>query len=322
MSTLNPAKKLENAFNIWLESLAADGATKATINGYKSKVGTFVKWFGESSYATEDPTPATILAFKIACRENGKSSETTRQYLRVLHIMFKFWEEPGMQYHYTNPVTKDIIPKHKDKSDPYAEILNSSDLLKIIAKPCVKARGNAGSRNRAIVILLLSTGIRREELTRLKLRSVNFDKKQLLVYGKGRKYRIVPLPEIAESALRDYFDSGFFPKGMFKNAPIFGSVQHKRAGDSGHWKALSTAQIYSVVKSYILAKTGKEVSPHALRHVYSRLLLQNGASLEEIQSALGHSDLKTTQIYTGRLLKSTEDSTAFKVFANLAPASR
>ena len=317
--------KLNSAIKMWLTTHKADGKSAITLKNYKSWLGVFSDWFAKSDFRGQDPTPEAILAFKEYCASSGRTPNTIRQYLTVLNMFFTFWHDPNMKYSYDNPVLKEFLPKKKNNNKPYDEFLTTEEVIKVLSKPYPKSRANLGIRNRAIVILMITTGIRKSELTALKLNNVDFFNKRIYIMGgKGDKFRVVALPDLAIEALKEYLDSGVRPANVADDDFLFGSMYTMNRGGTDKpqtWKGLADSQPYKIVIKYIEAKTGKTVRPHDLRHVYSRLLLQNGASMEEIQSMLGHSNVKTTQIYTGKLLLPTENSTAFKVFADMGAAA-
>lgn len=152
-------------------------------------------------------------------------------------------------------------------------------------------KDNFTFRNRCILELLYSTGLRISELTSLKLSNINLDDCFVKVMGKGSKERIVPLSDIAVDYLREYI-ANVRPK-MLKN---------RMCDDlflNNHGLGLTRQAVFKMIK-----KRGEEVglkkniSPHTLRHSFATHLLQNGADIRFIQELLGHSDVGTTEIYT------------------------
>lgn len=152
-------------------------------------------------------------------------------------------------------------------------------------------KDNFTFRNRCILELLYSTGLRISELTSLKLSNINLDDCFVKVMGKGSKERIVPLSDIAVDYLKEYI-MNVRPK-MLK----------KRMCDdlflNNHGQGLTRQAVFKMIK-----KRGEEIglkkniSPHTLRHSFATHLLQNGADIRFIQELLGHSDVGTTEIYT------------------------
>lgn len=143
-----------------------------------------------------------------------------------------------------------------------------------------------GHRNRAILELLYSCGLRVSELCDLKIKDVLFEDQLLRVTGKGDKTRIVPIGEIAIEQLKLYLQGN----DDHNNGTIFISNKGGK---------LTRVQVFNIVRTAALnAGIKKNVSPHTLRHCYASHLLANGANLRIIQALLGHESISTTEIYT------------------------
>lgn len=156
-------------------------------------------------------------------------------------------------------------------------------------------------RDRAILELLFSTGLRVSELVGLKKSKINLTKGEFSVRGKGNKIRIVFLSPAAQTALREYLTSR-----QDKSPALF--IPHKRKKsvekeiaemDETLAPSLTSRSIQRLVKKYArIAGITKDITPHTLRHSFATDLLQNGADLRAVQEMLGHSSVTTTQIYT------------------------
>lgn len=182
------------------------------------------------------------------------------------------------------------------------EFLEGSDLQRILEAPLLKKDKKITEdecsiiqlRDKAILELLFSTGLRVSELTGLKIDSINFNKDEFTIRGKGDKPRIVFLSEQAKYWLKKYLN-----KRTDANLALF--VSHDRASKkrSTANKALTPRSVQRLVDKY-KRKAGitKKVTPHTLRHSYATDLLINGADIRSVQSMLGHSSITTTQIYT------------------------
>jgi len=174
------------------------------------------------------------------------------------------------------------------------KILQSDQLEKLLAAPDTSTQ--IGKRDKALLELLYSTGLRLEELRKLNRRDINFKTCEIPIRGKGRKLRLVFVTNSAAEALRDYLDSR-----LDHLDPLF--IRHdKRSTNSippGEEFRLSRTTIWEIVKKYAaLAGIASDPSPHTLRHSFATGLLSGGADLRTVQELLGHSDLATTQIYT------------------------
>lgn len=147
-----------------------------------------------------------------------------------------------------------------------------------------------GKRDRAMIELMYSCGLRVSEIISLEYLNVKLNDGFLTIYGKGAKERIMPLSTIANDLLTDYIATvrPFLLKG--KNSSFFLSVRGK---------AMTRQNFFHIIKQYVrLAGIEKNISPHSLRHAFATHLVQHGADLRSVQLMLGHSDISTTQIYT------------------------
>ncbi len=153
-----------------------------------------------------------------------------------------------------------------------------------------------GLRDRAIIELLFSGGLRVSELVKLNRDSINLERREFIVRGKGNKDRPIFISEAAADRLRDYLSArtdSLIP--LFLN----NSKNLQAVDTSGNYRRLTTRSVERIVQKYArLAGITKHVSPHTLRHSFATDLLMNGADLRSVQTMLGHADISTTQIYT------------------------
>jgi site-specific recombinase XerD len=153
----------------------------------------------------------------------------------------------------------------------------------------------SGLRDRAIVELLFSSGLRVSELVNLNRDHINTKRREFMVRGKGQKDRPVFISQSAADWVQQYL-------AMRQDtlAPLFiGYSRNVEANTSGDYRRLTARSIQRMVNKYArLAGITKHVSPHTMRHSFATDLLMNGADLRSVQAMLGHSDISTTQIYT------------------------
>ena len=148
-----------------------------------------------------------------------------------------------------------------------------------------------GQRNRAILETLYSCGLRVSELIDLKISNIFETERYILVYGKGRKQRIVPISDSALREIRNYFQ---FRYELDVKSGYQDHVFLNRFG-----RSLSRMMVFNIVKRYAEeAGVQKEISPHTMRHTFATHLLEGGANLRAIQMMLGHEQISTTEIYT------------------------
>lgn len=169
------------------------------------------------------------------------------------------------------------------------ETLNPGQVRQLIES--VDAREPLGLRDRAMLELLYSSGLRVSELCGARLENMNLESGFVRVTGKGAKTRLVPVGEPAGTAIAHYLASGRpHLVGRRTGAEIFLSVRGKK---------LTPQRVWQLIKAYA-ARAGLEanVYPHLMRHSFATHLLAGGADLRVIQELLGHADISTTQIYT------------------------
>ena len=172
------------------------------------------------------------------------------------------------------------------------DFLSESEIGKLLNSFSTRRDDPLEFRNRVILELLYSSGLRASEAATLPLRAVDFENELIRVEGKGSKVRVVPVGKPALRLLKKYI-SEVRPelageKGAFQSALFL----------SNHGRPLDRERVWQVVK-IAAERSGitKNIYPHMLRHSFASHLLSNGADLRAIQEMLGHSDISTTQIY-------------------------
>lgn len=152
-----------------------------------------------------------------------------------------------------------------------------------------------GLRDRAIVELLFSSGLRVSELTNLNRDHVNTVRREFMVRGKGQKDRPVFISKTAAECVNDYLETR-----LDNLPPLFLSYSRNHTSTTtGDYRRLTARSVQRIITKYAkLAGITKHVSPHTLRHSFATDLLMNGADIRSVQSMLGHSNISTTQVYT------------------------
>jgi site-specific recombinase XerD len=171
--------------------------------------------------------------------------------------------------------------------------LNPEELERLFAEPDTSTL--AGSRDRAILVLLFSSGLRVSELVGLDREHINLKRREFMVRGKGQKDRPIFISPNAAEWIQVYLD-----KRQDSVRPLFVRYSGRKTVDtSGNYHRLTARSVQRMVTKYaLLAGITKHVSPHTLRHSFATDLLMNGADLRSVQALLGHSNISTTQIYT------------------------
>lgn len=226
-------------------------------------------------------------------RQRLKKTSIGRK-MAALNTFFHFLLEKG--YVDVNPLAGMSAPR-KDRYLPaHLSVDETHDLLTQEFPDDEKGR-----RDRALLELFYSTGIRLRELTDLNREDIDFTQALIKVRGKGRRERIVPVGAPALSALRSYLDlqTENSRKGVGGKSPLIRGQNDRR---------IHPRTVERILDKYIVsAGIAKKIGPHALRHSFATHLLDAGADLRSIQELLGHKSLSTTQRYTavnvGRLME-------------------
>ena len=172
--------------------------------------------------------------------------------------------------------------------------LHIDEIERLIAE--IKTDSDIGLRDRAIIELLFSSGLRISELVGLNRDHINTKRREFTVRGKGQKDRPVFISKTATEHIENYLS--------VRNdslAPLFISYSRntQELDNSGDYRRLTPRSIQRIVNKYArLAGITKHVSPHTMRHSFATDLLMNGADIRSVQDMLGHSNISTTQIYT------------------------
>jgi site-specific recombinase XerD len=171
--------------------------------------------------------------------------------------------------------------------------LTADELERLFSGPKIDSIN--GLRDRAILELLFSSGLRVSELVNLNKTDINLKRKEFMVRGKGQKDRPIFISDTATWWLEQYLE-----KRTDNSIPMFVRYSgSKKTSLSGNYYRLTARSIQRLVARYaLLAGITKHVSPHTLRHSFATDLLMNGADLRSVQAMLGHSNISTTQIYT------------------------
>lgn len=171
--------------------------------------------------------------------------------------------------------------------------LTAEELTRMFEQPDISTL--AGIRDRAILELLFSSGLRVSELTGLDRDHINLRRREFMVRGKGQKDRPIFISQDAAEWIQKYLD-----KRQDTAKPLFVRYSGTKKVDlSGNYHRLTPRSVQRLVSRYaLLAGITKHVSPHTLRHSFATDLLMNGADIRSVQAMLGHSNIATTQIYT------------------------
>ncbi len=256
------------------------GLSSNTIKAYKSDLKIFNQFL--KSHEISSPSEDEILDFIFELKNKKHAELSIARALVTIRNFYKFMVRTG---HMKKSPFEDMDSFKTHKHIP--EVLTGADIERMSA--AIDPAKKEGIRDRAIMELLYSAGLRVSELVSLELTDIDLEEKILRCFGKGSKERLVPVGDFVVESLSEYLD---IRKSFIKDfSPhLFVTRLGKKFTREGIWK---------VVKGYAKkAKITKDVYPHIFRHSFATHLLAGGADLRSVQEMLGHADISTTQIYT------------------------
>ncbi len=271
----------------FLEYLRVEkGASFHTVEAYRrdlTQFSGFLKRSVHKSIPVDRIKESHILSFAGSLHRDRRRATIARK-LSSIKSFFTFLERKEVVR--KNPASLVVLPRVEKYLPSVLTVEEAEELVE--APLCVEDNNDNATRDRAILELLYSSGIRVSELVALKLRDLDLEKGYVRVLGKGGKERLLPVGRFAIEALRTYIKMKRETEGA--DAPLF-------VGRAG--RPISRKTVERVVKKYArLSGINKMPSPHTLRHSFATHLLEGGADLRSIQEMLGHASLSTTQRYT------------------------
>lgn len=261
------------------------GLSRNTASSYESDLRQAAHFLSKHGAATWPKVTATQLTAWLHWLSDEKFSPSSQaRKLSAVRMLFRHLKKEGARS--DDPTELLSGPKLRRK---LPQTLSAKDMEKLLASPI---GGDAYAlRDRAMLELFYSSGLRISELSGLTLQQVDLENGFVRVFGKGSKERVVPLGGRAGEAVAVYLSSG---RGRLVKARTGSELFISERG-----KAISRKTVWVIVKKYALAAgLGKSVKPHLLRHSFATHLLGGGADLRAIQEMLGHASIGTTQIYT------------------------
>ncbi|KPJ89179.1 MAG: hypothetical protein AMS17_02965 [Spirochaetes bacterium DG_61] len=256
-----------------------------TVSSYKSDLKLFSAFVqSENSGGLKEVDQQTIFRYLIFCQKTRLQAKTLSRYLSSIRAFYRFLLDEGV---IEEVPTINLASPRISRNPPEYLTLEEVDLLLSVPEQSTPI----GLRDRTIIELLYSCGLRVTELVMLHKENVHFDEGFILVYGKGRKERILPFGKRAHDLLKRYAQWG---RDQLLRGKIRDELFLSRLGEP-----LSRKGVWKMIKGYA-RQSGieKNIKPHILRHSFATHLIQNGADLRAVQELLGHADISTTQIYT------------------------
>lgn len=309
-----PADSVQAVLGEFLTHLKKKNASANTLNAYRQDLSLFFDLLGyknlEAGFDAGKIGPDSFRAYftrlGVVAGQSGRTlsrrASTLRQFFKFLYRTERSAED--LSFYISSPKFVRKPPKS----------LSERQVEKLLGESVVPGETNfEKSRNRAILELFYSSGLRLGELAGLKREDVDLEKQWVQVLGKGGKVRGVPLTDKAREALGEYLQLCDTAKrrvasGVTSDVRVGSNSRHNKGQVKGRFESLfcredgmvfSRRGIARTVKKMLLSVDGRpDISPHALRHTFATHLYRRGMDLRSLQELLGHSRISTTQIYT------------------------
>lgn len=289
---LNNITKFHREFLEYLE--IEKGRSLKTIENYDRYLNRF--WEYSKIEFPSEITDETVRGFRLWLNRQKTASgaeikkKTQNYYLIALRCFLKYLIKRNIK-----ALTPEAIELAKI-SERQLDLISDKDLELLLSSASLKDLKSL--RDKAILELFFSTGLRVSELCFLKISNINLKKDEFSIKGKGDKIRVVFLSDNAKKSLKEYLDRRTdMNEALFMRIPKNGKMPdlNNLNKDSN----LTPRSVQRIIK-YYAAKAGitGKLTPHTLRHMFATDLLQNGADIRSVQSMLGHKNITTTQIYT------------------------
>jgi len=254
-----------------------------TVESYRNDIQQFQDFLQKQFETNEwaDVTPGMVRSWMVSLAESGRANRSINRKISALQTFVKYLMRRGFLA--KNNLRKVVAPKVGKRLPVYVQESQMESLLDVMKF----SEDFAGVRDRLIIELFYTTGMRRSELVALQDQDIDLEKLTVKVMGKGSKERIIPIgPDLRELILR------------------YRKLRDEIANNGQCWvtesgKPIYPKLIYNIVNKYLsMVSTLEKKSPHVLRHSFATHLANEGAELNAIKELLGHANLSATQVYT------------------------
>ncbi|PLX69151.1 MAG: tyrosine recombinase XerC [Denitrovibrio sp.] len=278
---------IDKAVTLYLKFMLNEkGASEHTLKNYSRDLADLCSYLEESGInSVNDADFFALRGFVAMLFDKGLAKSTIERKIACLKSFFSFMQKKN--HSEDNPARMLKFPKKDQKA---FKVFNIDSIIALLDAP--EKSDPAGMRDALLLELMYGTGVRVSELVGLNLSDIDFGGCRLLVRGKGKKERIVPIADMHIGMINDYLDvkkeicTGYLPDYEVIFINKYGS-------------RLTDRSVRRIVEKYLkMAGLPVDFSPHSFRHSYATHLLEGGADLRTIQQLLGHESLTTTQKYT------------------------
>jgi integrase/recombinase XerC len=288
--TKRAATIVEKAVAQFIRSLQERNASPYTIKAYRTDLAQFAEYVGPQRWSNIDHV--LIRGYLSSLYERGLSKTSVARALAALRSLYKWLAQEGEVEQ--NPAALVATPRLPKKLPRVPTIEEVNTVLDAAMPECSAFM----ERDQAILELLYGCGIRNSELIGINVDDIRWSNELVLVRGKGRKERFVPLGDSAKAAVQGYLPARQRVLGETKRSAERALLINLRGS------RLTTRSVGRIVKQIGVARgLSPDVHPHTLRHAFGTHMLEEGADLRAIQEMLGHERLSTTQRYTQLTVK-------------------
>lgn len=276
-----------------------------TVTAYLNDIGSFES-FLSNEYDDDNLIAVNynqIRAWIVSISDDGISNSSINRKISSLKSFYKFLLK-------TKQIESSPLLKHKAlKSPKKIQIPFSEKEVDMVLNQITYKDGFEGIRDKLIIDLFYTTGIRRTELINLKTSNIDLSNNTIKVLGKRNKERIIPILPIIESQIKKYLSERALVQDVKENEYFFIVLKGVKLNDSF---------VYRLINHYFSNVSEKvKKSPHILRHTFATHLLNNGADINSVKELLGHSSLASTQVYTHNSLAELQ-----KVYSSAHPRNK
>lgn len=256
-----------------------------TAEAYGRDLRDFASFLGKDEEMNDaaEVTSADVRSWLADMARNGLSPRSLRRKTQAARAFFRWIRKQGEISN--NPAAEVQLAKIGRK---LPEFVREQEMEEILDNPILGGDPALNIRNKLIINILYSCGIRRDELAKITDADVDFHQKEIRVHGKRDKTRIIP---VADELLKEIKEWQTVRNSLYSfpsPAPLICSKRGRLTGRA----------IYEIVHKLLMATGATHKSPHSLRHTFATSLLNNGAEINSVKELLGHASLQSTQIYT------------------------
>ncbi|MBK8295319.1 MAG: tyrosine recombinase [Solirubrobacterales bacterium] len=272
------------AMALYEADLVATASSPKTIKAYHRDLIQIAEWAGRAGLAPDEVGHRDLRRYAASLSGQDLAATTIARKLAAIRGLYAFLLRTGRVKQ--NPADLVSAPKADSK---LPTILTAEQMATLLNR--VPARTPLEMRDRAMLELAYSCGLRSEEVISIEVDSLDFDSEQISVVGKGSRHRRLPMGEPAQRAVEAYLARG--------RPSLVSDRGEKALFLSRNGRRLSPSDVTRRLAIWVREAAGTGgISPHALRHSFATHLLEGGADLRTIQELLGHSSISTTQVYT------------------------